>query len=393
MALYTEKTQEEALRPLANYNGDNSYVKGQIYSMTNGGDLYDSARNYNSYKQALEDAKANDNDNFFTGIGDFFVGRSKEKQKADLADEYLKAYSADPFQFSGGSYNDDASKIKGKDLDKGQILDGGLLGGLINPISQTSKAGYDLYHGATTGDWNDWNKRDHWSDVGALGDVVLTAATLGAGTGATTLGKTLAKGALIGGGYGALGSLNEQGKDTWTANGLQNLALSTGIGGVVGGGLSGLGYGINKYANTAQKMRNPYTQYMAMAENNKTGQATNLLSDGVGGATATGKYTNPKADWVLNRGNLAKTRLGQAAQGIGDTISYNRMTGNTLGNKIANSKIGNAASKVLKTRAGKVGAGVGGGLLLAKLLGGGSNSNQLSDEELNELYNYYYGGQ
>ena len=92
MPLYTEKSREEALRPLAQYNGDDTFVKGQIYSMGNGGDMYNYSNNLKSYNKALEDAKANDNDNFFTGIGDLFVGRGADKLKADMADEYVKAY-------------------------------------------------------------------------------------------------------------------------------------------------------------------------------------------------------------------------------------------------------------------------------------------------------------
>ena len=48
--LFTEKTYDEAMRPLINYEGDDAYVKGDIYSMLNGGDLYDYARNYNVWK-------------------------------------------------------------------------------------------------------------------------------------------------------------------------------------------------------------------------------------------------------------------------------------------------------------------------------------------------------
>ena len=78
--LFTEKTYEEAMRPLANYSGDDNYVKGSIYALQNGGDPFKYASNYNAYKQALEDAKANDNDNFWSGLGDFFVGKSAERQ-------------------------------------------------------------------------------------------------------------------------------------------------------------------------------------------------------------------------------------------------------------------------------------------------------------------------
>ena len=65
-----------------------------------------------------------------------------------------------------------------------------------------------------------------------------------------------------------------------------------------------------------------------------------------------------------------------------------------MGKDIANTKAGTKVSNLLKTKKGKVGAGIGGGLLLAQLLrNNNSNSGEMSEEELNELYNYVYGGQ
>ena len=60
---------------------------------------------------------------------------------------------------------------------------------------------------------------------------------------------------------------------------------------------------------------------------------------------------------------------------------------------MGNTKAGTKVSSLLKTKKGKIGAGVGGGLLLAQLLRSrGNNTNGMSDEELAELYNYIYGG-
>lgn len=64
-----------------------------------------------------------------------------------------------------------------------------------------------------------------------------------------------------------------------------------------------------------------------------------------------------------------------------------------VANKVLGSKGSKTLSGLLKTKKGKVAAGVGGGLLLAQLLGNrGSNQNadQMTDEE---IYNYVYGGQ
>ena len=65
-----------------------------------------------------------------------------------------------------------------------------------------------------------------------------------------------------------------------------------------------------------------------------------------------------------------------------------------MGRDLKNTKAGTKVSNLLKTKKGKVMAGAGGGLLLAQLLrNNNSNSGELSEEELNELYNYVYGGQ
>jgi hypothetical protein len=59
--------------------------------------------------------------------------------------------------------------------------------------------------------------------------------------------------------------------------------------------------------------------------------------------------------------------------------------------KVSNSKVGRAAAKALSTKKGKVAAGVGGGLLLSQLLSNKGQS-QPTQQELDELYNYIYGG-
>ena len=58
------------------------------------------------------------------------------------------------------------------------------------------------------------------------------------------------------------------------------------------------------------------------------------------------------------------------------------------------SRYGTKVSNLLKTKKGKIGVGLGGGLLLSQLMrGNSSNSGGLSDEGQAELYNYIYGGQ
>lgn len=353
--------------------------------------------NYQNYKKQLEDDYDKNysfTGNFMNWLGNGLSGGGWTKNgflenrgitpEIDNYSEAIGASDLNTLRKYGSEYN----KSRNAQLEAGKDLFSGvpLLGTIISPMAQVTSAGKDL---ATSGTekWQN-GKRDLTSDIGALGDTALTLATLGTGATAGSLGKSVAKGALTGAGYGAFGTMNELGNNTWTPEGLGNLALSTGIGAGVGGGLSGIGYGVNKLATGAQNARNmasAYQDYM----NQAGGQTTNLLGDGVGGASVT---SNPNIEWLNSRGKLAKTKLGQAAQGIGDIASLAKANGVNPLSKITNSKVGKATSKILKTKTGKIGAGVGAGLVLNKVLNGKKNQ-ELSDEEADELYNYYYGGQ
>ena len=282
------------------------------------------------------------------------------------------------------------------------IFGDGLIGGLLNPFHQAGTAIQDFVTSGTK-EWQNGN-RDLLSDLGSAGEVALDLATLGSGSGATagakTLGKTIGKGALLGAGYGATGALSDMGAKNFN---LGQLALSTGIGAGVGGGVAGLGYGIgkigDKYASRAQNTRtlqDLYKQYQ-----NSGTMSAKALGDGVGGASAATAQQSPAVEWLLNRDDLAKTKAGQVIQGVKDTISYNKMMGNSpinkmknVTNKVTNSKIGTNVANLLKTKRGKVLLGGSAGLTLAGLMKNrNNNTGQLSDEEMQELYNYIYGGQ
>lgn len=284
---------------------------------------------------------------------------------------------------------------------KYNIYGDGIIGGLLNPFHQTGTAIQDFVTSGTK-EWQNGN-RDWLSDLGSAGEIALDLATLGSGSGATagakTLGKTIGKGALLGAGYGATGALSDMGAKNFN---LGQLAISTGIGAGVGGGIAGLGYGIgkigDKYASRAQNARtlqDLYKQYQ-----NSGAISANALGDGVGGASAANVQQSPAVEWLLNRDDLAKTKTGQVIQGIKDTISYNKMMGNSPVNKIknvtkkvTNSKVGTNVSNLLKTKKGKLLFGGTAGLTLAGLMNNrNSNSGQLTDEEMQELYNYIYGG-
>ena len=436
MALFTEKSFQEAHNPLSNYGGNDAFVKGQIYSINNGGDLYNYSNNLKSYSKALEDAKANDNDNFWTGLGDFFVGRGADKLKADTADEYVKAFSGNPYEFDGKNYDDVTSKIKTEqDFEQGRAFNGGLIGSLINPITQVGKAGADLASGIG-GNWDAWNKRDHLSDVGALGETALMFLAPGAGKGANTLGKAIGKNALMGAGYGLAGGLRDMGSKDFDAGQLaMGTALGAGIGGAIGGITHGAGKVWNKYSAGEPVVKTadatPYQEALNNLKNNATGArysdvATNLPTTqgldlsrvsldnlnedtlkqmfksglknvrgttGANEATTALKGNKDLLQEFLKNGlpttteTPAKLKFSQRLKNVGSNIP-------NMGKDIANTKAGTKVSNLLKTKKGKIGAGVGAGLLLTKLMGGGGNPNpeEMSDAEMQELYNYVYGG-
>lgn len=445
---------EEALRPLSQYSGDDAFVKGQIYSLGNGGDMYRYSNNLKSYNKALEDAKANDNDNFWTGLGDFFVGRGADKLKADTADEYVKAFSSNPYEFDGQNYDDVTSKIRTEqDFGQGRAFNGGLIGSLINPITQVGKAGADLGAGIG-GNWDAWNKRDHLSDIGALGETALTLAPFaGAGikalkgggaiakAGTNTLGKTMLKGAGYGAGFGLAGGLKDMGSENFDGG---QLALNTLLGGAIGGGLAGAGYGLgkvwNKYSQPAPSKStdiipsatnsggaNKYQEYMKTLTDNKLDTSSAdalhksyrkvikpLHTDKAVEGTANEKLFKTIDEaykaFYGKRGENYADAMAQATAPVvssapiatsAPTLSFAQKLKNfgsnipNMGKDLANTKGGTKVANLLKTKKGKVLAGAGGGLLLSQLMKNNNNSNsgEMTDEELQELYNYVYGGE
>lgn len=430
MPLYTEKSREEALRPLAQYSGDDAFVKGQIYSMGNGGDMYRYSNNLKSYNKALEDAKANDNDNFWTGLGDFFVGRGKDKLKADMADQYVSAFSSNPYEFAGDDYNNNAGRIRTEqDFGQGRAFNGGLIGSLINPITQVGKAGADLGAGIG-GNWDAWNKRDHLSDVGALGETALMFLAPGAGKGANTLGKAIGKNALMGAGYGLAGGLRDMGSKDFDAGQLaMGTALGAGVGGAIGGITHGAGKVWNKYTqpapskstelipyagggNMADPKLQEYMKTLGVTGDNMTAeslnsarkQATKNIAKTMGYETAEGQAQRTAVnnayqallDSLNGKGATVSAPVATSAPTLGFAEKLKNFGSNipNMGEDLANTKVGTNIANLLKTKRGKVLLGGSAGLTLAGLMKNrNDNTGQLSDEEMQELYNYIYGGQ
>lgn len=302
-----------------------------------------------------------------------------------------------------------------------------ILGDILSAPAQVVSAGKDLAESGTS-KW-DSGKRDWLSDVGALGETALDVATLGAGSGATagakSLGKTIGKGAMLGAGYGLTGGLNEMGAKNFD---LGRLATGTAIGAGVGGGLAGLGGLWGKYSKPAPSSSTeivPYSGATAGAGNAEYQNALNTLKNAgldttstetldksfkkfaktnhpdLGGSaelfTSVNNAKNTYQDLLKNAGKATTSAtpvytapaqtFSQKLKNFGSNIP-------NMGRDLKNTKAGTRVSNLLKTKKGKVGAGIGGGLLLAQLLrNNNSNPDELSEEELNELYNYVYGGQ
>jgi hypothetical protein len=291
-------------------------------------------------------------------------------------------------------------------LEAGKNLFGGipLVGEILNPWGQLASAGKDFAESGTS-KWEN-GKRDWVSDLGALGEVAFDVAGMGAlgnaAKGGTKLmsnvGKTALRTGALGAGENAFSTLREEGKD---AN-LGDVMLGGAIGGAFGGGLGAISQFGGNAANIAKQVRSPQMQALngyyqqALAGRAQPLNPARMLGDGVGGASVgtAGNYL----DWVPKQAKaamersgtpLAKTGLGRVAQGIADSRA---IYGSPL-SSIANSKLGQTTKNILKTPYGKIGAGVGGGLLVANLLrGNGQPAQEMSDAELEQLMNYYNGG-
>lgn len=387
-------------------------------------DKADAAYNY-YYNKALYDS----NKDYFDKMGvqdpsSSYWGSNGRKTNAlsDTMNQYSK-------------YMNDLNKEREEVAKKNKynIYGDGMIGSILNPFHQGGTAIQDFVTSGTK-EWDNGN-RDALSDLGAIGESALVLAPYvgsgikaikGAGAvakgvdTASKLGKVgnavksfttahpalakVGKSALGMGGWSALGAVNEYGSDI--GNHIPETALRVGIGTTLGAAAGGIGYGIDKFANRAKVTRDVsdlYQQYLRQQNGNAITDSSKLLGDGMGGATSVVSPAPRTAteEWLMNRGNLAKTKLGQAIQGVGDTLSYRNLTGNSVTNKLGNlankvkgSKVGTNVANLLKTRTGKVIAGGSAGLTLAHLLNNkNKNSGQPSDEELQELYNYVYGGQ
>ena len=462
-----------------------------------------------AYKKRYQDISRDTFDSMYGGMTDYFDNN------------YEGGANKFKYDYMEGLKNDTNEAIKNYNQTKYNVFGNGFIGSLLNPIAQTAGAVTDLAGMALSGGkYNAWDSskdpigahRDIGSDIGALGESLLTiipvgkAASLakagkavGAGTATAkqaakyaasqapkTVGQKLAKGTLLGAGYGATGSLRDMGFENFDPG---QFALNTAMSGAIGGGMAGIGGLWNKYSSGIDKgaiskrlsdyakESKPYQDAMATLKSagiegkgdaleksfstwananhpDKVGKAVALLpantqttgmaveqpmlfSDNkvskqfLDSLTGSAKKNNPyikaidfkptpasymedinkqavneatkrfntiqdamnivkKGKPKLDLSSIPRKKASSLSEGLAN-LKNNLITTNPNGKLV---RYGTKLSNLLKTKKGKVGAGIGGGLLLAKLLGNNnSNSGELSDEELNELYNYVYGGQ
>lgn len=274
-------------------------------------------------------------------------------------------------------------------------------------------------------------------------------AKLAAARAPKSIGKKIAGEALLGAGFGASNSLREMGFENFDPS---QFALSTAIGGAGGAVMTGIGGLWNKYTSSIDKdavskrlseyakgageyqdklnilknegltgnkeeLSKAFDVWSKARENHPNSVSIpRLLGDGntqVNKAEAeniykqlverTMKEKTDRLNKVTNAFNYVKEKelpsLDLSSIPRKKATSFSEGLSNLKNNLITTnpngklSRYGTKASNLLKTKKGKVLAGAGGGLLLAQLLRNrGQSANNLSDEELNELYNYVYGG-
>ena len=269
------------------------------------------------------------------------------------------------------------------------------------------------------------------------------AAKIAASQAPKSLGQKIAQGALFGAGYGATGSMRDMGFENFDPS---KLATSVALGAGVSGGLAGVGHGLGKAWDKYTSAPGDTTIYQDALNHLKNDTQTATISPSMrlgGGKTmdavksaprkATGKWANidldnldaetlenlvkdgfkhnmanydpnTKTGTLLNGYNLNRSREAtnllrdylengaprQKAANFGEALNNLGANLQNIRNDFAKTKAGANITSLLKTKKGKVIAGAGGGLLLAQLMKG-KNTNTLTDEEIQELYNTYKG--
>lgn len=173
----------------------------------------------------------------------------KYKQIADnydmnsiLSDDFLKP-SGEALSEAQNYFKDQMKRNRYNEFGNG------IIGSLINPAGQAASLVGDTVYGATTGNWDNFNKRDLLSDLGAIAETGLNLATGGALGSGANLATKAGKAALTNAAANAVSTLREQGSDAT----LGDVLGSAAFGGAIGGALPVVGAGLGKVGNSLAK--------------------------------------------------------------------------------------------------------------------------------------------
>lgn len=384
------------------------------------------AYDYN-YNKQLYDA----NKDYFNSIGVSDPSASYVNDEGKTVNAFTDTMN----QYDKELKNLSDEKAKVEKQNKYNVFGDGIIGGILNPWVQAGSAVGDF---VTTGT-DAWTKgdRDLLSDLGAGGQVALDIATLGTGTAAKTAGttalKTAGKMAGLGAGYGALEGLRTEGGNALTSEGMGNIASSALTSAAVGGGLGAAGYGVGKLWN---KYSTPTSSSTALIPYSGTNSANNQQlqgymktlgldgSDLSAGTLSSARKTAMKdlannVGYETAEGQAQRTAINNAYQNL---LNANKTTTATptytapsyslgtrlktfgsnipnMGRDLRNTKAGQTVSNLMKTKTGKIGAGIGTGLILNNILNNNQNNTNTATSSVNvnnmtdeELYNYIYNG-
>ena len=405
------------------------------------------------YNKSIKDTKQAQADAVYQQYQDkaLYDANKDYFEKAGVSDPFAYSYNKDgkwsnSLQDTIKTYDDylgqlTAEKDKVARQQKYNIFGDGLIGSTLKPFHQVGTGIQDL---ATSGisKWQS-GERDLLSDLGAAGEVALevlpfTKAGKALGVGAKSLGGALKNGALMGAGYGASSALSDMGAQDFD---LGQLLTRTAIGGGMGAGMNALSHGVGKVWNKySQPAPSKSTEIIKVGKSPDVGEYQNYLKTLTDNGVDTSSYDafkktarkavsshhpdrggDEKVFKALNNAyeafgksndeKMFQDALSKATAPVGNAMpmsttlpnqSFKQKLGNFRSNlpnmrkDIANSKVGKAAgnvtSKLLKSKTGKLGLGLGSGLLLSKLMNGGSGNTDLNQMTEEELYNYIVNG-
>ena len=261
---------------------------------------------------------------------------------------------------------------------------GPILNYMVAPAAQLAGAGRDLQSGINSMNnpvlstlfnsqvagfgandnvgWDRWNRRDHVSDAAAAAKIGLEALTAGMGLDKLPIGKQIIGGAVTGAADNALDTVREQGNATNMGDVLKSAAFGGGMGAA--------------FPIVGNVLNNVTTRGAENAVNKA------LANSGFGAGVDPSQFTKAAIN-SLGEGQYREL-LNAAQQGVG-----NKLANFATGSKLAGASALNSLRTMPLSRKALLAGGIGGGAIGLSNLLRNRNQQQLSDEDLAALYNYY----